>query len=163
MFVYAAKMTRFRFALLFVALITASCSTAGPPLSNSADEAGVRAAMSGFMDALNALDANAMSSFFAEDITAFVPVAQDDRVQGRDAVTRIFRNFVARTKPATARLHLVPEDLEIQVSGNLGIVTFNIRDKAPDVTRRRTFVFVRSGNRWLIRHFHASDFVAAAK
>ena len=119
--------------------------------------------MTGFMDALNALDADAMSSFFAEDITAFVPLAQADRVQGREAVTRIFRNFVARTKPVTPRLHLVPEDLEIAVSGNIGVITFNIREKSSDVTRRRTFVFRRSGDRWLIRHFHASDFVAASK
>jgi ketosteroid isomerase-like protein len=119
--------------------------------------------MTGFMDALNALDADAMSAFFAEDITAFVPLAQADRVQGRDAVTRIFRNFVARTKPVTSRLNLVPEDLEIAVSGDLGVATFNIREKSPNVTRRRTFVFQRSGDRWLIRHFHASDFVAAAK
>jgi ketosteroid isomerase-like protein len=119
--------------------------------------------MTGFIDALNALDADAMSAFFAEDITAFVPLAQGDRVQGREAVTRIFRNFVARTKPATSRLNLVPEDLEIMVSGDLGIATFNIREKAPDVTRRRTFVFKRSGDQWLIRHFHASDFLAAPK
>ena len=119
--------------------------------------------MAGFMDALNALDAEGMSAYFAEDITAFVPVAQADRVEGREAVTRIFRNFVARTKPVTPRLHLVPEDLDVQVSGGLGVVTFNIREKAPDVTRRRTFVFVRSGDRWLIRHFHASDFVPAGK
>lgn len=163
MFAYAAVMTRARFALVLVALLTAACSTHTLSVSASADEAGVRAAMAGFMDALNALDAEGMSAFFAEDITAFVPVAQADRVQGRDAVTRIFRNFVARTKPSTPRLHLTPEDLEVQVSGNLGIATFNIRDKAPDVTRRRTFVFVRSGNRWLIRHFHASDFAATAK
>lgn len=160
MFLYSSAMTRLRFALLFVALLAAACSTTA---SRSSDEAAVRAAMTGFMDALNALDADGMSAFFAPDITAFVPLAQADRVEGKAAVTRIFGNFVARTKPSTPRLNLVPEDLEIQVSGDLGLVTFNIRDKSPEVTRRRTFVFVRCGNRWLIRHFHASDFALAAK
>jgi ketosteroid isomerase-like protein len=155
-------MTNLRYALLILSCLTVACATTSH-VSKSADEASVRAAMTGFMDALNALDADGMSAFFAEDITAFVPLAQADRVQGRDAVTRIFRNFAARTKPVTSRLNLVPEDLEVQVSGDLGVATFNIREKAPDVTRRRTFIFVRSGDRWLIRHFHASDFVAATK
>ncbi len=119
--------------------------------------------MTSFLDALNDLDAERMATFFAEDMTAFVPTAQPDRVEGRAAVTRIFATFVARTKPATSRLNLMPEDLEVRVSGNLGVVTFNIREKAPAVTRRRTFVFVRSGTRWLIAHFHASDFVGPAK
>ena len=119
--------------------------------------------MNGFMDALNALDADRMSAFFAEDITFFVPLAQADRVEGREAVTRIFRNFVARTKPTTARLNIIPEDVEVLVSGDLGAASFNVREKSPDVTRRRTFVFVRHGDRWLIRHAHASDFFATPK
>jgi len=119
--------------------------------------------MAGFMSALNDLDAERMASFFAEHMTAFVPLAQADRVEGRAAVTQIFRNFVARTKPVTPRLNLVPEDLDVHVSGDLGVVTFNIREKAPDITRRRTVVFTRSGGRWLISHFHASDFVSPQK
>lgn len=117
--------------------------------------------MAGFMTALNALDADAMASYFAEDITAFVPAAQPDRVNGRPKVAQIFQNFVARTRPATSGLNLVPEDTEVMVSGDLGVVSFNIREA--NVTRRRTFVFVRSDGRWLIRHFHASDFTSPAK
>ena len=119
--------------------------------------------MNGFMDALNVLDADRMSSYFADDITGFVPLAQADRVEGREAMTRIFRNFVARTKPTTPRLNIIPEDVEVLVSGDLGVVSFNVREKSPDVTRRRTFVFVRHGDRWLIRHAHASDFVGSPK
>jgi uncharacterized protein (TIGR02246 family) len=155
-------MNRLRFVVLF-ALLAAACSTSAPPVSKAADEVAVRAAMNGFMDALNALDADRMSSFFAEDITFFVPLAQADRVEGREAITRIFRNFVARTKPATARLNIVPEDVEVLVSGDIGVASFNVREKSPEVTRRRTFVFVRHGDRWLIRHSHASDFVATPK
>jgi ketosteroid isomerase-like protein len=152
-------MVRLRFTLIFVCL-AAGCSTTAPPVSRAGDEAAVRSAMNGFMDALNALDVERMSAFFADDITSFVPLAQADRVEGREAVTRIFRNFVARTKPTTPRLNIIPEDMEVFVSGDLGVVSFNVREKSPDVTRRRTFVFVRSGNRWLIRHAHASDFAA---
>jgi ketosteroid isomerase-like protein len=155
-------MARLRFIPIVVCLV-AACSTTAPPVSKAGDEAAVRAAMNGFMDALNALDLDRMSAYFADNITSFVPLAQADRVEGREAVTRIFRNFVARTKPTTPRLNIVPEDMEVQVSGDLAFVSFNVREKSPDVTRRRTFIFVRSGERWLIRHAHASDFAGAPK
>jgi len=157
---YPAAMRRF--ILIFVLLATA-CSTTTMPVSKPGDEAAVRASMNGFMDALNALDADRMSAYFADDITGFVPLAQADRVEGREAMTRIFRNFVVRTKPTTPRLNIIPEDMEVLVSGDLGVVSFNVREKSPDVTRRRTFVFVRHGEQWFIRHAHASDFFAAAK
>lgn len=113
--------------------------------------------MSGFMDALNRLDADGMAAFFAPDISAFVPVVQAERVEGKAAVDRIFRAFVERTRPTTARLSLVPEDLEVTSTSTLAVVTFNIRNSGAGVVRRRTFVWQRTGGRWLIRHFHASD------
>jgi uncharacterized protein (TIGR02246 family) len=155
---YPAAMRRF---ILLVFLATA-CSTT-TTVSRPGDEAAVRAAMNGFMDALNALDADRMSAYFADDITGFVPLAQADRVEGREAMTRIFRNFVVRTKPTTPRLNIIPEDMEVLVSGDIGVASFNVREKSPDVTRRRTFVFVRHGDRWLIRHAHASDFLGTPK
>jgi ketosteroid isomerase-like protein len=118
---------------LFAVLLTLGCATSIP-----SDEASVRQAMMGFMNALNALDADRMESFFTDDITAFVPTAQPDRVDGRAAVTRIFRDFVAGA--GTARLNIVPEDMRVEVSGDLGVVTFNVRGS---VTRRRTFIFRR--------------------
>ena len=157
---YPAAMRRF---ILIIVFLTAACSTTTTPVSTSGDEAAVRAAMNGFMDALNALDADRMADYFADDITGFVPLAQADRVEGREAMSRIFRNFAARTKPTTLRLNIIPEDVEVFVSGDIGVASFNVREKSPDVTRRRTFVFVRHGDRWLIRHAHASDFFAAAK
>jgi len=123
----------------------------------SPDEAAVRAAHEGYMHALNALDVEGMAAYFADDITAFVPLAQADRVQGKPAVVRIFRNFVDRVKPATPKLNIVPEDVEVVVSGDLALLSFNVRE--PAATRRRTTVFARYGDRWLIRHFHASDFI----
>ncbi|HWW62536.1 MAG TPA: nuclear transport factor 2 family protein [Thermoanaerobaculia bacterium] len=119
----------------------------------SRDDAEVRAAMQGFMDALNALDADRIASYFADNITAFFPTAQGDRVNGKAAVVEIFRTYVAATSKPT---NLVPEDLQVTMSGDLALVTFNIRN--PAVTSRRTFVFRRSGGRWLITHLHASNF-----
>jgi len=43
------------------------------------------------------------------------------------------------------------------VLGGFAIWYFVFRDTAPPVVHRRTFVFRREGDRWLISHFHASD------
>lgn len=119
----------------------------------------VRSAMLGFMRALNALDAKAMSAYFADDITAFVPSAQTDRANGKQAVDAIFGAFVERTKPTTAALSLVPEALQVDASPTLGVVSFQIHE--PTTVRRRTFVWRKTNGRWLISHFHASDVPAA--
>ena len=113
--------------------------------------------MANFMDALNTLDVERMDAAFTDDVTAFVPSAQADEAVGRAAVTRIFRVFADRTRLSKPGLNLVPEDERIVASPTLAVVTFQVRDTAPPVTHRRTFVFRRVGDRWLIGHFHASD------
>ncbi len=113
-----------------VLVFFAACSTTITDITPAPSDDGVRAAMNGFMEALNALDADAMASYFADDITGFVPIAQPQRANGKAAVTAIFREFVAQTKPTTPRLHLV---------------------------NRRTFVFRRTDGKWLIVHLHASN------
>ena len=115
--------------------------------------------MTEFIDALNALDVEHMSRCFTADVTAFVPAAQDGLVDGRAALTDVFRRFADRVRPTTPRLGLVPQDVRVQQGGDLAVVTFQIVEAAPRVTRRRTFVFRREGGRWLISHMHASDLV----
>jgi len=140
--------------LLFV---TASCASASGRAPSTDFEPAVRAAMVNFMDALNALDVERMDAAFTDDVTAFVPIAQADEAVGRAEVTRIFRVFVDKTRLSTPRLNLVPENERFTISPVLAVVEFQIHDKAPPVTHRRTFVFRRVGDRWLISHFHASD------
>lgn len=111
--------------------------------------------MASFMDALNALDADRITAAFAPDATAFFPLAQPQRANGRDEIGAVFHRFVENTKPKIGNLNLVPEDLQVTTSGDLALVTFQIRGS---ITARRTFVFRRAGGRWLIAHLHASDF-----
>ena len=139
--------------VLLVVLLSGACASAPAPVSNAAS---VREAMNGFMEALNALDVDRMSTFFADDITAFVPTARAERVNGKPAVVEIFRQFVETTRKSTSRLELVPEDLEVDADDKTGLVTFNVRNAGSVL--RRTFVFRRQGGRWLIVHFHASNF-----
>jgi ketosteroid isomerase-like protein len=139
-----------RTALFFLLLTTACASTP------SASEASARTAMLDFMEALNSLDVDRMAAFFADDITAFVPSAQAERVDGKPAVAEIFRTYAEATRKTTARTNLVPEDLEVEADRDVAVVSFNLR--SPDALGRRTFVFRRRGSRWLIVHFHASTF-----
>lgn len=131
----------------------AQVSTAGQPVAE------VRAAATKFIDALNTLDLAGMTALFADDITAFVPTAQPDRVNGKAAVTAIYRAYVDRARVGGPTGKTVPEDLSVEASGDLGVVTFNVRDSSGTV-RRRTFVFRHTGGAWRISHFHASDFAA---
>jgi ketosteroid isomerase-like protein len=147
-----------RIAALAMMLLTFSAAAN----AQRPDTVAVRAAMTEFMDALNALDLARMSADFTEDVTAFVPTAQADRAEGRAAVTEIFHRFVEKAKLTATRQTLVPEDVKVEVSGSLAVVHFMIREVAPRPTRRRTFVFRRVGTRWLISHFHASDLVSPA-
>ena len=144
-----------RSAMLLLILLAVACASA-PATAPAANESSVREAMNGFLEALNALDVDRMAAFFADDITAFVPLAQADRVNGKPAVVEIFRQYVETTRKTTARTQLVPEDLVVDANGDTGIVTFNIRSAGSVL--RRTFIFRHRGDRWLIVHFHASNF-----
>jgi hypothetical protein len=85
--------------LVAMVLLTACASVPSLPPPTAA----VRAAMEGFMDALNSLDVEGMAMFFADDITAFVPLAQPERAAGKPAVVEIFRRYVERTRATTPR------------------------------------------------------------
>jgi ketosteroid isomerase-like protein len=140
--------------LLFLLLLTAACAS-----TPSVPEASARAAMLDFMEALNSLDVDRMAAFFADEITAFVPSAQAERVDGKPAVVEIFRTYAEATRETTARTNLVPEDLVVDADRDVAIVTFNVR--SPEAVARRTFVFRHRGSRWRIVHFHASTFQVA--
>lgn len=141
-------------ALLLLLLLTVACASTRP-----APEASARAAMLDFLEALNSLDVDRMAAFFADDVTAFVPSAQAERVDGKPAVVEIFRRYAEATRKTTARTNVVPEDLAVDAGRDVAVVTFLWR--SPDSVARRTFVFRRQGPRWRIVHFHASAFRAA--
>jgi uncharacterized protein (TIGR02246 family) len=138
---------------VLTAILTSCVST------RAGDEAAVRTAMAGFMDALNALDADRMASHFADDMTAFFPVVKAERVDGKSAIVAIFNTYVEGTKKNVSRTNIVAEDLRVDVRGDVAVVTFNVHN--PSATSRRTFVWRRDGGRWLIAHMHASNYALA--
>lgn len=138
--------------LVTILLLLSACASA-PSRSGDAD---VRAAMSGFVEALNALNLDAMSRYFADDITAFVPLTKPERLDGKPAVVDLFRGYVDTTKKSIARMNIVPQDLRVDRFDDTAIVSFQVRNEQS--VSRRTFVWHRDGDRWLIVHFHASNY-----
>ncbi|HJW95368.1 MAG TPA: nuclear transport factor 2 family protein [Thermoanaerobaculia bacterium] len=113
---------------MMAALLLFACATV-----RTNDEAGVRAAMANFMDALNKLDAPRISAAFAEDATAFFPVAQAQRAEGRAAIDAVFQRYIAGQNGKTT--NIVPHDMTVQTSGDLALVTFQVPGGS---TARRT-------------------------
>lgn len=142
------------------ALVHAQVVTRTVRAAAAAPDTAVRAAMSRFLEALNGLDLDGITALFTDDVTAFVPTAQGDRVNGKAAVTAIFKAYVDRVRAGGPAGKIVPLDLAVEAAGSLGVVTFNHRDATSGTVRRRTFVFRQSGGAWRISHFHASDFTA---
>lgn len=104
------------------------------------------------MDALNALDEAGVVGAFAEDATAFFPTAKAERVDGKDAIAAVFHDYL---KANTKKTNIVPEDLHVQQSGDVAVITFNVHN--PSAVSRRTFVWRRDARGWRIVHMHASN------
>ncbi|HEV7238196.1 MAG TPA: nuclear transport factor 2 family protein [Thermoanaerobaculia bacterium] len=117
--------------------------------SRHGDAAG---AMRDWMDALNALDEARVVAAFAEDATAFFPVAKAERVDGREAIAAIFHQYFAGSTKTT---NIVPEELRVQQSGDIAVITFNVHN--PSAVSRRTFIWRRDARGWRIVHMHASN------
>ena len=138
-------------SLLLGAFVAVGCASVPRAETDS-----VRTTLDGFLSALNALDVNRIASYFADDVTAFVPLAQGPRVEGKPALVEIFRTYCETTRKTTPSTNIVPEKLTLDLNGSIAIVTFEF--PSPASVARRTFVFRYRQGRWLISHFHASNF-----
>jgi ketosteroid isomerase-like protein len=133
-----------RIALVTALLFASACATSQPD--------GAARAMRDWMDALNALDEARIVAAFADDATAFFPVVKAERVDGKAAIAAVFHDYVAAN---TKKTNIVPEDLHVQQSGDIAVITFNVHN--PSAVSRRTFVWRRDAHGWRILHMHASN------
>lgn len=108
--------------------------------------------MTQFMADLNALNYDAIVGHFAEDATAFFPVVRAERADGKEAIAKVFRDYVAGN---TKKTNIVPEDLQVQAFGDVAVITFNVHN--PSAISRRTLVWRRDARGWRIVHMHASN------
>jgi uncharacterized protein (TIGR02246 family) len=145
-----------------VALVLAGCATAGSPAAVAPSSA-----IDAFLSAMENADADAMAALFAEDATVFMPFdAVPRRLAGRDEIRDVFGRFfegVRKSAAAPPYMKLNPVDIHTQQFGDTAIITFHL-GRVPDATAtspssfsRRTFVMQRQGDRWVVRHLHASN------
>jgi uncharacterized protein (TIGR02246 family) len=149
-------------AVSLLAFALAGCATAGSPFTPPPSSA-----IDAFVRAMENLDTEAMAAVFAEDATVFMPFEEvPRRLVGRDEIRNIFgRFFEGARKPGTGPpyMKLNPLDVQTQQFGDTAIVTFHlgrIPDAAstgPSSFSRRTFVLQRQGDRWVVKHLHASN------
>lgn len=131
-----------------------------PTPTRIADEvrAEVARAAEDFVDAFNNLDWARFEDAWAEDATAFMPLAEfPARLVGRDTIVSTFRSVFADFPDrfeGPPYLSIDPVGLRVDVVESAAIVTFHLGDESP--RSRRTLVFVRRGEEWKIAHLHAS-------
>ena len=127
-------------------------------------EAAVRQAAARFVDAFNNLDWARFAASFDSTATIFHPsAALMSRIEGRDSLVKSFQGVfkdVPGQRPGPPYLNIRPRDVLVQMLGDAAVVTFHLGERPR--LNRRTLVFVRRGDRWLIAHLHASSFVPPA-
>lgn len=150
--------------LLSCILAIAGCRSPAPPVSppdrHAEDSADVAHATSSFLQAFDSLNWPGFAAHLSDSVDAFWPRPDAPaRLRDRGMVEGHFHAFfdrVRNARPGPPYLHLKPEDLEIRVIGDVGIVTFELAD-IPDTLGRRTIVFHREKSGWRIIHLHASN------
>lgn len=140
------------------AMLAAQAATPAVPAAQTAAEAPVNAAVAEFVNALNALDAVRLGRTFAEDITTFFPGLPFPaaRIEGRANVQGAFAQLFAQLRQrGTRSANIQPRAQDVQLYGDVAIVTFHLVGQQQEVGRR-TLVLRRTGGRWLIVHMHSS-------
>jgi uncharacterized protein (TIGR02246 family) len=154
------------FALLLAVLLGgesgyASTATPLPPQPEPS------AVITAFVAAMVNADADALAAIFDDDATVFMPFdSVPQRLEGRDEIRKVFGRFFEQVRKSAAAppyMKLEPRDVKTQLFGDTAIITFHL-GRVPDATAtspsgfsRRTFVAHRKGDRWLVKHLHASN------
>jgi ketosteroid isomerase-like protein len=99
---------------------------------------------------------------FDDTATVFFPSVQAHRATGKAEIREVFAElFRLRTGPIT----ITPRDVNVQVLDEVAIVTAHLNAlptlpiSEPVTFSRRTFVLRKVGERWLIVHLHASNYL----
>lgn len=141
-------------------LLAGSAAHAQAPSSWARDSAEVRAALSHFLTAFENLDSRAFEATFDPAATVFFPLSeQPGRADGREPVAALFRTLFDAIRSRAAGppyMHLDPENLRVEPLGpGVALVSFELHNGIR--VARRTVVFRRAGDGWLILHLHASN------
>jgi len=122
----------------------------------------VEQALADFVRVFNDLDWDGFAACFAEDATVFAPFPDQPRmVVGKAAFEKAWRPVFERGRarlPGPPYLNIDPKDTELQPLGiNACLVSFHLEElMGSPRLHRRSIVFEKRDERWLIVHLHAS-------
>jgi ketosteroid isomerase-like protein len=126
------------------------------------EEQDVRTAVHGFLRAFENLDMPSFIGCFADDATVFFPFPEAAiRFDGKPAIQAHFKQVFDGIRRSSGSSNppfhrLIPENLQIQpIDDRVAVVTFQMRNA--ERIARRTLVFQKRSDRWLITHLHASN------
>ncbi len=129
--------------------------------SRAAAQVEVERAVKEFLNAFERLDWQKFTAAFEDGATVFFPVPEPpNRFTGRSEFEPQFQKVFAAIRasnPGGPPYHqLKPEDLTVEVlADDVALASFHLRNDQR--TARRTLVLVRTDNKWLIHHLHASN------
>ena len=152
-------MIRFTIAAWFCLLMALSASSQTVAQNKSTDSVAVNNQLTRFVKAFENLDFDQFQSFFADNVTIFFPPSAmvSARVDGKEKAMTVFKTFfqhVKEKKSAPPYLDIKPQKLNINLYGNIAIITFELND--PGALSRRTIVMKKINGEYLIIHLHAS-------
>jgi ketosteroid isomerase-like protein len=144
-------------ALTLAALICVCPSAKAEDFSSH--EAEVKKTLAAFIQAFDNLDWETFRAAFADDATVFYPRGFPQRANGRPEFERNFRLVFEQIHGGRTKgpyMDLQPRDVNIQLAGDIAIVTFHLDDRAGFVNRR-TVILRKFSEDWKIIHLHASE------
>jgi ketosteroid isomerase-like protein len=115
--------------------------------------------LNAFLQAFNNLDWERFRSAFDDNATVFFPREFPGRATGRAEFEKNFKvvfEQIRAGKTAPPFQNIQPRDIDIQMLGDVAIVTFQLDDR-PGTMGRRTIVMQKGVKRWKIVHLHASE------
>jgi len=119
-----------------------------------------------FVQAFNNLDCKRFNEFFSCDSTVFFPSQETKRVTGKSKRENLFQGiFEDERKKRSYDESYLPVRLigrtKVEMLGDTAIVTFHTDNRNSsglgESIGRRTVVFQRDGEQWLVVHLHASN------
>jgi len=122
----------------------------------------VEQALADFVRVFNDLDWDGFAACFADDATVIAPFPDQPRmVVGKAAFEQAWRPVFERGRarhPGPPYLNIDPKDTELQPLGSDAcLVSFHLEGlMGSPRLHRRSIVFEKRGERWLIVHLHAS-------
>jgi ketosteroid isomerase-like protein len=143
--------------MMLVALVPASAGQSRPA------GADIKRFMNTFIVAVTSGDAKQLAPLFADDATVFYPSPPfvKGRVSGRSDIETTWQQAFAsgRPDPKAVRddLQHALEHAQIQIYGDIAILTLELDLGNPPRLGRRTFVLQHTGETWRIVHAHSSN------